>query len=262
MSLPTTGPMWAIRLSQIIQHFQKSFDQNLYPINLENLAVEISRQFFPNDPIIAVVGESFPEGSEGALHRKDGRGWIIFYNKNISSNGRVNFTIAHELGHYLLHRSILENGIMCSRQDMMEWKSEYAQREAEANQFASYLLMPRNLFEEKMRDKEINLHLLTEVAEHFSVSITAAILKWLEFTDKRAMLVIAKDGFVDLARSSDNLYKSYVYLKPKQEIVELPARSLAALRDQGFDNQSGSIHDVGVWPFKNFPPWGGSDSCG
>lgn len=30
--------------------------------------------------------------------------WGIIYNKSGNAEGRANFSVAHELGHYLLHR--------------------------------------------------------------------------------------------------------------------------------------------------------------
>jgi len=53
-------------------------------------------------------------------------GWGIFYNSAIQSRGRVNFTLAHELGHYLLHRLAYPDGIRCGEQDVVRWDSAYA----------------------------------------------------------------------------------------------------------------------------------------
>ncbi|MEQ1789339.1 MAG: ImmA/IrrE family metallo-endopeptidase [Rickettsiales bacterium] len=176
--------------------------------------------------------------------------WGIIYNTAIKSSGRINFTLAHEFGHYLLHRMALKDGnIKCTRQDMFEWNSEYGQREAEANEFASYLLMPRNLFENIIKKEPISLHLLQEAADYFNVSLTAAILKWLQFTDKRAMLVVGVDGFVKWCWSSKKLYKSGVFLQPKKQAIELPAQSIAMLKDKSINSKKGIIHPSGFLGF-------------
>lgn len=133
---------------------------------------------------------------------------------------------------------------------MFRWNSEHGQREAEANEFASYLLMPRNLFEKEMLGEDLSLHLLQHVADYLNVSLTAAILKWLTFTTTRAMLVVGKDGFIDWVWSSEPLRKSGVYLQPKKQPIEIPTQSLAVKNDPGFDNRSGITHEPGVWPFK------------
>lgn len=252
MTLPKTPIAWAIRLSQILQHLQSATGEKIYPIRVQDIACDISKQFFPEAPITQISGETFSTKFEGMLRPvpKTTGQWGIIYNNAIKSRGRINFTLAHEFGHYLVHRGVLAEGIQCTRQDMMGWDTEYGQREAEANQFASYLLMPRNMLEAEMNGETLNLHLMQHVADHFDVSITATVLKWLEFTNKRAMLIVARDGFVDWARSSQKLFESGVFLRPKQETIGLPAQSLASRQDKFFDNESGTHHKAGVWPFK------------
>ena len=252
MNLPKTAAGWAIKLSQLLQHIQTTTGESMYPIKVQEIACEVSKQFFPSEPITHVSAGSMSSNFDGMMMPvPQGNGqWGIIYNDAIRSRGRVNFTLAHEFGHYLLHRSALAEGIKCGRNDMMGWDVAYGQMEAEANEFASYLLMPRNLFEEQMKGNALNLHLIQNVADYFDVSVTAALLKWITFTEKRAMMVITRDGYVDWARSSDKLFKSGVFLKPKQETIELPQQSLAARKDKFFDNEAGTDHAIGVWPFK------------
>jgi Zn-dependent peptidase ImmA (M78 family) len=77
-------------------------------------------------------------------------GWIIlgavmrgiFFNRGLASAGRISFTLAHELGHYLIHRVAYPNGFRCGDQDVVRWDSEYGQVEHQANVFAANLLMP------------------------------------------------------------------------------------------------------------------------
>ena len=112
--------------------------------------------------------------------------WGIIYNSSITSKGRINFTFEHELGHYLLHRHLSSEGFRCSSRDMLDWKSEHGQIEAQANTFASFLLMPLDHFREQIRNQEITMALMRHLSDRYEVSITAAILKWLGITDKRA----------------------------------------------------------------------------
>lgn len=252
MNLPTRPPAWANKISKLLQEIEKHTDEVMYPVKIQDIAADISKQFFPESPITRITGEDFAGAFEGALARipNSGGEWGIAYNTAIKSTGRINFTLAHEFGHYLLHRSELQDGIRCKREDMFRWDSEYGKREAEANEFASYLLMPRNLFEKQMDSGDLSLHLLQHVADYFNVSLTAAILKWLSFTSDRAMLVVGKDGFVDWVWSSETLRKSGVYLQPKKQVIELPAQSLAAKNDPKLDNLAGISYEPGVWPFK------------
>jgi Zn-dependent peptidase ImmA (M78 family) len=64
--------------------------------------------------------------------------------KDATSKGRINFTLGHELGHYLLHRHLSPEGFRCSSRDMLDWKSEHGQIEAQANpQPSPHLLAER-----------------------------------------------------------------------------------------------------------------------
>lgn len=71
---------------------------------------------------------------------------IVYYNNNISER-RLNFTMAHELGHILIpwHTDI----ISChTEEDYGNVDEEYEVLEREANTFASELLMPRSWLSE------------------------------------------------------------------------------------------------------------------
>jgi Zn-dependent peptidase ImmA (M78 family) len=252
MALPNKPPAWANKISILLQEVQKLTGQDTYPVKIQDIAFDISKNFFPGSPITKITGEALSDRFEGMLKKvpntKDD--WGIIYNTAIRSPGRINFTLAHELGHYLLHRLTLEGGIIqCSRRDMMSWNSEYGLREAEANEFASYLLMPRNLFEKFMGNEQISLHLMQHIANQFNVSLTSVLLKWLQFTTKRAMLIVGRDGYIDWVWSSKSLRKSGVYLQPKKEPIELPPASLAMRLDDATDGQTGIMHKAGIWPF-------------
>src|SRR5665213_1442056 len=105
MTLPTTAEGWAIRLSQLLNVFAANGGDR-FAINIAAIAYDYSKQVFPDTPITRVEGMNMSKRFEGALvPNPDGNGeWGIFYNENIRSTGRRNFTLAHELGHYLLHR--------------------------------------------------------------------------------------------------------------------------------------------------------------
>lgn len=42
----------------------------------------------------------------------------------------------------------------------------------------------------------------------------------------------------------------YVYCKSKKEAISLPAQSLAVLKNEFLDDEDGTMHNPGVWPFK------------
>jgi len=131
---------------------------------------------------------------------------------------------------------------------MLDWKSEYGQIEAQANVFASFLLMPLDDFRAQINGQKPTMELMRHLKNRYQVSLSAAILKWLNITEKRAMIVIGKEGFIDWAWSSGPLLKSGVFYRARQDVVELPSASLAARRDAAIDNIAGMTHPKGVWP--------------
>lgn len=92
----------ANRLSVLLRHV---LGEDRFPVDVEALAREVSKN--NEDPITKIVGGDLP-GFEGMLrpHRKRPE-WHIVYNDDPRYRGRVRFTLAHEFGHYLLHRPTL-----------------------------------------------------------------------------------------------------------------------------------------------------------
>lgn len=218
---------WAIDISQVLN---KVLGPDHFPINVEQVAREYSRQRFPDDPVTLVAGEVLPR-FDGALVRSPSgkNGWGIIYNKAIRSPGRINFTLAHEFGHYLLHRLAYPTGLQCGEQDVVRWDSEYGQIEYQANVFASYLLMPLDDFRRQIDSRtEADLELLGACAKRYNVSLIAATLKWLEYTERRAVIVVSRDDFILWARSSTPALKSGAFFRTSKGPIPVPIKSLAA----------------------------------
>lgn len=251
MNLPATPVAWAIHLTQIVKHFHAVHGLDRFPIKVADIARDYTSQVYPGSAITLVEGQPLSKGFEGALVPKpDGSGeWGILYNSAITSSGRINFTLGHELGHYLLHRHLSGDPIFCAKSAMWEWDSAYGQMEAQANEFASFLLMPLDDFRAQI--KGLNRPSVRDfdlLRARYDVSLTAVILKWLSFTQSRAMIVVSREGFIDWSRSSDRLLKSGVFYKAKQTITELPQESLAALQDTSPEAATGKMLAPGVWP--------------
>jgi Zn-dependent peptidase ImmA (M78 family) len=86
--------------------------------------------------------------------------------------------------------------------------------EREANEFASALLMPFDDFRRQISAKsEPNFEQLSDCATRYDVSLVAAILRWLRYTEVRSMIVVSRDGFVKWAWSSEPALKSGRFLR-------------------------------------------------
>src|SRR6516225_6148907 len=99
-----TASKAAYRLTRILNLFAEHHGTPRFPVDVVALAKDAANQFRWADPIVKVQAESI-KNFEGALIPSEGkREWLLLYNKNLRSKGRIRFTQAHELGHYLLHR--------------------------------------------------------------------------------------------------------------------------------------------------------------
>ncbi|RYE27489.1 MAG: ImmA/IrrE family metallo-endopeptidase [Sphingobacteriaceae bacterium] len=111
-----------------------------------------------------------------------GENAVIAVNPNQGSE-RKRFTIAHELGHFVLHRDFEKDTVFVDRDFIVKYRSNriYSEielkQEQEANAFAASLLMPKEfLFEELNKENMRNLSesaLIAELASVFEVSIPA-----------------------------------------------------------------------------------------
>ena len=234
---------WANDLNTILAAVH---GEGRFPVPVEQLATEYSRLRFPDAPVVAVEGR--PLGSfEGALYPvRDGKGWAVIYNSAVS-DGRRRFTIAHEFGHYLMHRPLFPGGLECSEESVTF--RDGSELEKEADEFAAYLLMPFDDFRAQLpADAVPSLDDLSALAERYGVSLISGILRWLEYTDRRSMLVISVDGFVLWSRSSKAALQSGRYFRTRNvSPVEVPANSLVTRPDLADIAREGVQHPPDVW---------------
>lgn len=244
MSLPVGPRAWANQLTRMLNVL--SAGPGRFPVRVAELAREYSAQVFPDNPIREVQGASLL-GFEGALLRIPGRrgGWGIAYNEDISSPGRINFTLAHELGHYLVHRRNHPDGIRCSEDDVVQGLRGI---EREADQFAADLLMPFDDFRQQVQARDAaDIDALSACAARYGVSLLAAALRWISYTERRAVLAVSRDGFLLWSRSSKAALRTGAFFRTAKDVVEVPELSLAAKQDMTFDNRGGAALPPGVW---------------
>lgn len=230
----------AIKLSRVWQ--QVCGDD--FPIRASELAREWSRSVAPEEPIGSVLAQDLPGFEAGLFWLKTKREWTVLYRAHEGLPGRSNFTIAHELGHYVLHRR-QRDLFQCSQEATL---GAGALIEREADEFASFLLMPIPDFKNQVRSSPITLDLLGHCADRYQVSLTAAALKWLSFTEESAIIVVAREGMVLWWRASDSARRTaFAHFHSGKE---LPPEALAVSGNKlasATDFRSGVEHDAGVW---------------
>ncbi|MCW5234997.1 ImmA/IrrE family metallo-endopeptidase [Verminephrobacter eiseniae] len=219
----------ANRLAKLAEVFSAAHGVDRFPVDVPSLAMEAARIFGWSDPITQVQAANI-KGFDGALFPGDGRKeWLLLYNEAVSSLGRVHFTQAHELGHYILHRQLRES-FQCSDADMLNWSKDDKDIEGQADLFASYLLMPLDDYRKQVT-AAVDLDLLGHCADRYGVSLTAAILKWLQYADENAVLVMSNDGFINWAWSSESAAKAGAFFRTRNSVIPVPDGALAANAD-------------------------------
>mgnify|MGYP001593276259 CR=1 FL=1 len=118
---------------------------------------------------ITVVPHPFTNEISGVFFKKDGK---LFIGVNSTHNDKRNrFTIAHEIGHYLLHAGEALHYDDSSKLPLVAayFRSDNVANEVEreANHFAAELLMPAELIAKCV---EANIKSTTALAERFNVS--------------------------------------------------------------------------------------------
>ncbi len=152
-------------------------DTGLYqiPIPVEDVARHIG---------LRVEAVKFGDDVSGALMIKDSNG-VIGYN---ASHPRVRqrFTVAHEIGHWELHRN--DSNLFVDKQyrvaialrDDLSSRGE-SRQEIEANAFAAALLIPSELLLQEIRKHHFDLatdeRTLSDLAKLFKVSVQAMTIR-------------------------------------------------------------------------------------
>jgi Zn-dependent peptidase ImmA (M78 family) len=132
-----------------------------------------------------LVKEEYISGAAGKLATFGNKG-LITVNSNIDIPGKKRFIIAHELGHFELHRDNIIN-INCIDDDFKRWYKGNS-LEIEANFFAAELLMPEDLYYPKIKGKDVSKELIELLAREFNTSITATAIRFVTLRPDYALI--------------------------------------------------------------------------
>jgi len=89
---------------------------------------------------------------------------------------------------------------------------------------------------------------LGDLANRYGVSLISCILRWLEYTERRSMIVISRDEFVLWSKSSEPALKTGLYMRTrKASPIEVPKNSLIRRKDLANIARDGIKHPPEVW---------------
>jgi len=154
--------------AQSLLEFLKDFGLDKAPIDLPRIyrLIGPKLRFEPMDNEIS-----------GKLEKQNDM-WCAIIN-SLHSENRQNFTMAHELGHYLLHVKTEREDPFIDRaffrhDSGIGSPTNYQVEEVEANQFAADLLMPKDQFRNFVIHKS---NKVADIADNFKVSPQAVKIR-------------------------------------------------------------------------------------
>lgn len=159
-----------------------------FPIPLREIAKQCGIKNFISFDI-----STRPEGVLYADTNKDDA--VVLYRKHPQNPGRERYSIAHELGHYLLphHTMTKING------------PEHSQLESEAFEFAENLLLPSHLLIPILEKQRPDLNLFKEIAVKAEMSFSATANRCCDLLanlNTPSMLIKSKDNLCKYIRAN------------------------------------------------------------
>jgi len=140
------------------------------------------------------VKEVAAGGFDGALVRScSAQKGIVAVNAAIREEARKRFTVAHEIGHFVIpHHRLLGN--ICDQRAIESFSTHLQRPELEANEFAAELLLPSGVLRRRFNLREFSLSQISTVANEFETSLTATARCFLNLTDVPCALVWSVSG--------------------------------------------------------------------
>ena len=172
---------------------------------------------------ISIVYKEISGGVLGAC-KSNGLKRLIVINPNIEYLGRKRFTIAHEIGHLILHHGVR----YCKKNDFNLFSTKNG-IEMQANSFASELLLPKFSLIKTLSKNEVTFDLISIISQRYNTSLTSAAIRLVSISDEPIAIFYHKDGKIqwgiksqecvyDIEKSSVNSLSIISKLNPTNHI--------------------------------------------
>lgn len=155
--------------------------------------------------------------------------YVILSKKSNTSFYRQQFSLAHELGHWLFHADLVNPQELDA--------VEYREKEAEANEFASCFLLPKEEFLKDISDVSITLNLLAGLKGKWNVAIGAMLMRAYKLD------AISDEQYLKLQKQIS--YKGWRKSEPLDETTPLSVPvSLRQATELLVDNDVFNAHEI------------------
>jgi hypothetical protein len=143
------------------------------------------------------------------LNPKTGIG-IICVNNLVAEQGRKNFTVAHEIGHFCMD-SLEQNTFFCPRGVIESFKPTINPIELRANEFAAEFLMPKFIYQSLVDARSPGWNEIKELAVLSQTTLTATAIRFVDLTDEACCLIVSHEGRIAWFRKSKE-FQPYVQM--------------------------------------------------
>lgn len=177
----------------------------------EQLIKKLGITDLPIDPIkiaesFDIMVKSMPAdgGVSGMLIRK-GNEFCIGYATHIQNEGFRRFSIAHEIGHYILPGHV---DAVFAHEDIHSSNAGFTTNdpfEREADIFAASLLMPNDLFTREMKSLGDGLAAVETLSKRFTTSLIATASRYVEKAEIPVAMIVSSGNKINYCFMSDSL---------------------------------------------------------
>jgi len=132
---------------------------------------------------------------------------------SIREPGRRRFAIAHEIGHWELHKS-KSHLLACTDEDMLA-RYGASPLETEASVFAGSLLMPENLVIKRVDGRRPTVSVINDLCGYFGTSLTATALRYVEASNDYYIFVLSEKNSIRWWRASASFGDHELWIENK-----------------------------------------------
>jgi len=213
----------AARAQEVLDQFEICEE----PIDLHDLAQRLC----------LYVQEVSMSGSDGCLVT-DGDVGTILINRNVTSRRRRRFTLAHEIAHFILHKS---KPIFEDDKNSLSFSAN-SHTEIEANIFAAMLLMPPSLLPPGFSAERPSFAIADALVKRFDVSASAALRRMVGESSWRCAIVVSEGETIRWSVSSP-WFNGFISpgMRPHPHTI---AR---ALLEEEYEDENGMTMPAEVW---------------
>lgn len=189
---------------QLVTEIYRQCPDITYPVPVRKIAKAVG---------IEAINLMSTDDVEGMLVADNEKSVGVIHYKESNLLGRQNFTIGHELGHFLLlHHGANQS---CRAEDIKLYSksSTLKEIESEANQFSQLLLMPEHLIARAINNSVPNMKLLKSISEDFEMSFEPIANQCARLSNNPFALIYSLDGVVRYCWRDWNKFKYNIPFK-------------------------------------------------